>query len=1012
MARKSIKVLMVALLTIGLASFLGAQGKLTGTISGTILDNEGNSLPGCTVTVTGVALQGKMTFVTTEAGAFRFPALPPGTGYTLTLEMPGFKTVLRKGLNVSIGKDTNVVINMEVTTIEEEVTVIGVSPTVDVKTSKTAVNYSKNYIYNIPMARDLYDVLNSIPGSVSEDVSYRRTSYISGGTVRGNQYSVDGVSINDPVVMYPMTNINIDVYEEVEFGLGGYPAEVGIADGGFVNIVTKSGGNEFHGGATVEYYNKDMQKSLLSAEDLEAVGLTKPAGWNTWQDFALSVGGPIIKDRLWFFTNGRFFKWERDFNHIIWDDTIAAGTRVYTLDAAPHDEYDIFGKLTFQLASNVRLMTTYNLAIIDEQFYTNRIGSNLDVTSTTRWDHEMGHTISSQLNWVLSQNMFVDARVGYIRRFFPIPYSEFAISDAPQLYDRYYGIYRNNPRFEETYLRHRFNPSVAITLFQDDLLGASHEIKIGAEYEWTDGNWDWWRENPWLIYTYEGGPSYPTSTEPYRYRLYNRICGGTEGSTVESESMKHYGFFIQDSVTIKSRLTLNLGIRFDTSTGRFNDQHHSATQDPYGVLPLLLAADPTTVYDEWDIPGENVLTWSHLSPRLGFSFDVFGDGKTSIRGSWSRYNEYLMIQYFSLANPMYPNSGGWYWYDDNNNFVIEPTDRFSMRYLPTDPRVYTLEDEINLDANAPYTDEFTFGIEREMAKDLSIGLTFTYKRKTNIFEDVNDFGLGKDLAWQGYRPNSPYWTQFTFNDPGDDGEFGTADDITSSCYARLANAPDIHYFLTNVEGGYRKYSALQLIVNKRMSNRWQLLGSITWSKSWGNIGGDYGSSYGASGTFDTPNSFIYEGGRLDYDRPLNIKIQSTVILPYDFVLSTYFNHLSGSPFRRTVTVYIPENDMYWDPGEAISVPTELGGTRRNAPVTTLDLRLEKRFRLGEIGTIGGYVDIINALGRSGYNITSNPGGYVDYSDPSNPTFERFGNYGDITGAYGNRVFKVSLRFTF
>ncbi|NIM59718.1 MAG: TonB-dependent receptor [Candidatus Aminicenantes bacterium] len=1012
MTRKSLKVLMAALFVIGLSSFLCAQGSLTGALNGKVLDNEGNALPGVTVTVEGPALLGKVAYVTTEAGTFRFPALAPGSGYQLTLELPGFNTIVRKGLIVSVGKSTSVTVKMAMATLEEEITVVGESPTVDVKSSKTAVNFSKSFIYNIPMARDLYDVLNSIPGSLSEGVTYRRTSYIAGGTVRGNQYSLDGVTINDPVVMYPMTNINIDVYEEVEFGLGGHSAEVGIADGGFVNIVTRSGGNEFHGAATAEYYNEDMQKSLLSEEDLIAVGLTKPAGWNTWQDFSLSVGGPIIKDRVWFFTNGRFFKWERDFNHIIWDDTIAAGERVYTLDSAPHDEYDVFGKITLQLAPNIRLMTTYNLAIIDEFFYTNRIGSNLDITSTTRWDHETGHTISSQLNWVFSQNLFIDARLGYIASDFPLPYSEHAISNAPQLYDRYFRIYRNNPRFEETYLRHRFNPSVVATIFQDDLFGASHEIKIGAEYEYTDGNWDWWRENPWLIYTYQGGPSYPTATEPYRYRLYNRICGPSEGTTVEEESMRHYGFFIQDSVTIKERLTLNLGVRYDTSTGRFDDQHHTATADPYGVLPLLIAADPTTVYDDWDIAAEKVLTWSHISPRIGFSYDVFGDGKTSIRGSWSRYNEYLMIQYFSLANPMYPNSGGWYWYDDDNDFVVETTDRFSMRYLPTDPRVYQLEDEIDTDASAPYTDEFTFGIEREMARDFSMGLVFTYKRKTNIFEDVNDFGLGKDLAWQGYRPNSPYWEKFEFNDPGDDGEFGTGDDKTSYLYARLAAAPDIHYFLTNVDGAYRKYWALQLLFNKRMSNRWQLLGSITWSKAWGNIGGSYGLSYGASGTFDTPNSFVYEHGRLNYDRPINVKLQSTVILPLDIVLSGYLNHRSGSPWRRDVTVYIPDDPKYWDPGEAIGVPTELNGTRRNAPVTTLDLRIEKRFPIGDFGTIGGYVDIINALGRSGYSISGDPGGYVDYSDPANPTFTNWGTYGDVTGAYGNRVFKVSLRFTF
>jgi len=1017
---KSLKVLMAALLVIGLTSILCAQGALTGALTGKVVDNEGNALPGVTVTVEGPALLGKVAYVTTEAGTFRFPSLAPGSGYQLTLELPGFNTIVRKGLIVSVGKATAVTVTMAMATLEEEITVVGESPTVDVKTSKTAVNFSKSFIYNIPMARDLYDVLNSIPGSLSEDVSYRRTSYISGGTVRGNQYSLDGVSINDPVVMYPMTNINIDVYEEVEFGLGGHPAEVGIADGGYVNIVTRSGGNEFHGQATAEYYNEDMQKSLLNEEDLKAIGLTKPSGWNKWQDFSLSVGGPIIKDRVWFFTNGRFFSWARDFNHIIWDDTMAAGKRVYTLDEAPHDEYDIFGKITLQLAPNIRLMTTYNLAIITEEFYTNRIGSNLDITSTTKWDKEMGHTISSQLNWVFSQNLFIDARLGYINRFFPIPYSDYAISDAPQLYDRYFGVYRNNPRFEETYLRHRFNPSLVATIFQDDLFGASHEIKIGAEYEWTDGNWDWWRANPWVRYTYAGNLySYTSSTYDNRGRIYSRICGPTEGSSVESENMKHYGFFFQDSVTIKDRLTLNLGVRYDTSTGRFDDQHHSATADPYGVLPLLQAAGGITVYDEWDIPGTKVLTWSHISPRIGFSYDVFGDGKTSIRGSWSRYNEYLMIQYFSLANPMYPNSGSWYWIDNNYNLEVDPADSFTTLYLPPDPRDFVLEDEMDLDASAPYTDEFTFGVEREMARDFSVGLVFTYKHKTNIFENVNDFGLGKDLAWQGYRPNSPYWTEFTFDDPGDDGEFGTADDITSSCYARLANAPDLHYYSTNVEGAYRKYWALQLLINKRMSNRWQLLGSLTWSKAWGNIGGDYGTSWGASSTFNNPNSFLYDSGRLNYDRPINIKLQSTVILPLDIILSGYFNHTSGEPWRRTITVYIPDDTtMYWEAGETISgIPTELNGTRRNAPVTTLDLRIEKRFPIGDFGTIGGYVDIINALGRSGLNIASNPGGYVDYrgdrSDPAwEPTFTRFGTFGNITGAYGNRVFKVSLRFTF
>ncbi|MGD2246488.1 MAG: carboxypeptidase regulatory-like domain-containing protein, partial [Candidatus Aminicenantes bacterium] len=560
MIKNLIKTFLVLLLAFGLTSFLGAQGQLAGSVEGKVVDDEKNPLPGCTVILEGPNLLGQMSFVTTDTGSYRFPAVPPGENYQLTFEMPGFKTTIRQGLNVSIGKATTINITLEMSALEEEVTVIGESPTVDVKTSKTAVNYSKSYIYNIPMSRDLYDVLNSMPGSVSEGVTYRRTSYVSGGTVRGNQYSVDGVTINDPVVMYPMTNINIDVYEEVEMGLFGHSAEVGIADGGFVNIVTKSGGNDFHGGGTVEYYSEDFVEDLLSQEDLKAVGLAAPEGWNYWQDFSLFIGGPIIKDRIWFFTNARYFQWALDFNHIIWDQSQAAGGRVYTLDEAPHKETNVFGKLTFQLASNIRLLTTYNLTMITEDFYTNRLSSSYDVTATTTWDGETGHTFAGQLNWVLSQNLYIDLRGGYIRRFFPIPYSEHAVSDAPQYYDRYYGIYRNNPRFEETYLRKRLNPSATATLFQDNLLGASHEIKVGAEFEATSGDWDWWRANPYIIYYYQGGPSYPTSSEPNRYRIYSYTCGSSQGSSVQDNAMSRIGAFLQDSVTIAERLTLNLGV--------------------------------------------------------------------------------------------------------------------------------------------------------------------------------------------------------------------------------------------------------------------------------------------------------------------------------------------------------------------------------------------------------------------------------------------------------------------
>jgi hypothetical protein len=164
--------------------------------------------------------------------------------------------------------------------------------------------------------------------------------------------------------------------------------------------------------------------------------------------------------------------------------------------------------------------------------------------------------------------------------------------------------------------------------------------------------------------------------------------------------------------------------------------------------------------------------------------------------------------------------------------------------------------------------------------------------------------------------------------------------------------------------------------------------------------------------YDTPNSLIFPEGRLDYDRPVNIKIQSTVILPNDLILSGYFTHLSGAPWARSVWVYIPGDERYLHPGQGYHVITEERGTRRTAPLTSLDLRVEKRFRVSDSLHLGGYIDILNAFGWSGYKIDGDPGGYIDYRNPDNPGFKRYSSYGDITAAYGSRIVKVSLRLTF
>ncbi len=154
------------------------------------------------------AMMGTKSFVTTETGSFRFPSLPPGT-YKVVAELKGFKTVERTDIIVRVGMTVTVDINMEVAAVEEEITVVAASPVVDVQSSKLAVTVDSNMLKNIPLRRDLYDIMTAAPGVVSEGVTYRRTFSAHGATVRSNTTAFDGVNMNDPVVMYTLTNINL-----------------------------------------------------------------------------------------------------------------------------------------------------------------------------------------------------------------------------------------------------------------------------------------------------------------------------------------------------------------------------------------------------------------------------------------------------------------------------------------------------------------------------------------------------------------------------------------------------------------------------------------------------------------------------------------------------------------------------------------------------------------------------------------------------------------------------------
>jgi hypothetical protein len=976
------------------------------------MDQDERPLSDATIMIKGPAMQGLQIYVTDSSGAFYFPSLPPGDEYTIRVEKPEYTTMIYPGISLNMGHRRYLEVTLRAAGMEEETIVNDPPFRTDTHNSKTSFPLSPSLLAHIPLSRDLQSIIEAAPGAVPSGPVYSGQALFAGGSVHDVIYSVDGVILNDPMEMHPMTPVSPDVFEEIEFGSAGLPPSMGTAGGGYINVRARSGDNSLTGNLQAEYMDEHLQQVLLDSKELNAAGLERPSGIRQRMDLSFTLGMPVLRDFAWLFVNTRYLKWKQNFNHADWESTQAAGENVFTGDSAPHKQFTVFGKLTMRPVSYARGSITYNLASITEDFFIPALQHNADLSAQNRWNGEINQTFGVNAEWIQSQNFSLSGRVAYSYRNFPLSYSEESVPTEPRIYDRYYQIYTNNAEFEQIYRRQRLNPAVFLSLFIDRFLGGRHQLTVGAEYEWAAGNWDYWRTNPFMVHYYQGNIyAYPTDEEIYRTKLLAYTSGQLSKSSIQKNEKNAVSAFIQDSITFGSRITFNLGLRLNFSNGFHPDQFHGQAYDQYEIFDVLPGIGAQ--FDYYKVDNRNVLTWFNLSPRLGFAMDIFGDGRTVLKGHYARHHDYMHLGYLSKVNPFSPRLNSWYWYDDDQDETPDEDDRFELIYAAADPETFSLEDNLDLDAYSPHTEEFSAGIEHELFRDFNLGLSFVYKHQQNLLEDVNDFGLGKEEAWKGYQADSPFWEEFSFTDPGEDGEFGTSDDSNALCYAETADSPGgRNWYFMNIEDAYRKYTAVELILNKRMSHNWQFLASFVWSRAWGNVDGSAGSSTGFSQAFNSPNQTLFSGGRLDYDRPINIKIMGSVILPFDFIASAFYQYRSGIPWNRTLTVTIPEDERYYDPGAVYTVATEEKGERRTSPFSMLDFRLEKTFTISGDLAIGGYVDVLNVLGQSQLHVETSAGGFLDYSNPDNPVFQPYGNTGDIFDATGTRTVRFSLRLSF
>jgi hypothetical protein len=1023
MISRPMRPLLALFLAIALVSPAFAQ-RQTGAISGRILDQEDKPLPGATVTISGPALMGISSYVTSETGLFRFAELKPGE-YELRAEIPGFKSYIFKSVLVAVGRTTEIVVRLEEAPTEEEVTLTTASPVVDVESSKVSVNYSARFLASMPMNRDLYDIQNSIPGAVTEGVDYRRTSSIMGGTVRSQLYALDGMPLNDPATSYSLVNINVDVYEEVEFELGAHPAEVGQTDSTYINIVSKSGSNDYAGGLTGYFTGDALSSDLIPKSDAAAYQVDPPGKFAGYSDISANIGGPFLADRAWFYLNGRWNNWKQTTSA---NPEERMGNLGFIGDDYGHYDYEHnewfgFAKLTIQPTKDIRYLGTFHYNNIYEPVYQNSGGANVSYQATEIWGHENTFTTTHQISWTLNQDTFVDVRGTLIQRNFPV---RSRVQNLPTYYDYRQDVFWGASAYNDDHVRKRIMGTASITRFQENFLTASHVFKAGAEFEQSEEHEDWYRGNPYYSYWEEyavGNPYYySTALQQGRLRIHN--CPPTAGLWDIQDHIRRFSGYVQDSMS-KGRLTLNLGLRLDYSYQYQPRQARPALSYSYGppqlnpaitdvnaLLNALISQwhseiGPVSPFDLLITSGKNVVKFITLSPRLGLVFDLFGQGKTALKMSFSRYYEPVWVAKYNAGQIFSPGSIDYYWNDLDGNGLMDlpPTDSYVVQSYPRQDPDYPYYAD---DLKAPYVTEFLAGIEHELFQDFKLGLQFIWKKSQNMVEDV-DVNNGYDARAED--ENGLIWVPFEFDDPGWDGSWGTSDDRKLTAYGLRVDRPVPTWIGLNPPEAERKYWALVLTFDKRMSNNWQLKGSVLYGSFKGNVEATYSPTEGESAVFNDPNSLVNAYGPLFFDRPLQIKVMGTYVLPLDILISAYVQHYSGIPWGRTISrVYFPA-DFPAVQQTYVSLNAELPGSQRRSPYTNFDLRIEKGFRLKGQAKLDFYMDVFNVGGRSGVVVDNNPAPRLRF-DQTPPRYEVSPTYGNVLSVYGVRSYRVGVRWSF
>jgi hypothetical protein len=892
-----------ALVAVLLLAWPVAAQDQRGTIEGTVKDTSGAVLPG--VTIEAKTANGAVLSTTSDAsGVFRFPSVAPGL-YEVSATLASFSPQKFADVQIGLGQLKRLEFALSLAGVQETVSVTAESPLVDIKQSARQTNIRAEQVELLPKGRDFSSLVAQAPGANQEDKLGGLS--IDGASAGENRFIVDGIETTDVQDGTQGKRVITEFLEEVQVKSSGYTAEYGGATGGVINVLTKSGTNNWRGSALFNWEGDALRGDnrptlrINLTNALAAEYITYPKDKANRIEPGFSLGGPITTNRAWFFgayqpaltTNER---------------TVNAATAQNPSLTGSFDEdqklttHFITGNVTSQFSDSLRGRLAYNNSwsktegLLPAQTGTDPVGTNYGYTQTfPNW------SVSGNLDWTASQKLFFGVRGGYyrsdindsnttdqIRYLFSTGSNTCGSTPATcpfpevpanlQRLNGFSSVPNNSKVTRDEQTRAYFQGDG--TLYAT--AGGQHQIKFGAQVDRVGNDVLNALEDRNLVRlrwnTNIGGVR-------GRYGYYQVRSNAVEPKkgfvTAGAIHTTNIGLFIQDTWTI-NRLTINGGIR--TERERVPTYQTGTDIPEFGVA-----------FNFGD----------KFAPRVGFAYDIKGDGRTKAFGSWGIFYDIFKLElprgsfggdrwleyYYTL------DTFDWTTLADGPNCppacvgtLIDPV-ASGLGTNPIDFRHVSLDsDHIDPDLKPMKQQEATFGVEHQLNDVLAVSVRYVHKQIDRAIEDI-----------QTARLDASGTEVYIIGNPGE----GLA--------TQAFTDPDV-----SIPKPVRDYDSVELAVEKRLANNWYLRGSYLWSRLYGNYSGlsqsdeNGRTSPNVGRLWDYPLMMFQDGGvpalgRLATDRPHQLK--AAFIYQFNFGTSVGVDQFVGSglPISREIGTFGTNN---------------------------------------------------------------------------------------------------------